>query len=914
MEKYKNKAQYYINEMTLDEKISLLTTTQSAIPRLNLPRYQVGGEAAHGVVDRDGGITTSFPTPLGLSQTWNPELLNRVGTAIGNEARIKYLQANKSTWLTLWAPTIDMERDPRWGRNEEAYGEDPYLTGKLSVGIITGMQGEDGEWLRMAAAPKHFYGNNNEYLRESTSNSIDPRNREEYYLKAFESAFTEGKAQSMMTAYNGINGVPGMQIDEINKVVRERWEMDGFVVSDGGALTLNVEDYQYYDTYEEALADALKKGIDCFVDEKELVEEAAYKALERNLINEDDITKAVTRSLAVREKLGQFEESIPFDEVNQELLAGEEHAELVKDTTVEQTVLLKNDNILPLGENESVFLTGPLSDIFLKDWYGGNPPSTSTIRDGFEKSLCEIDFIYAETTMEGYFEVNNSFIGIKEEALCLVSTVEKASTFIVEDWGNESNLIKDKKTNRYIAYDEITNSYKLHKSEVYDWFVKENILTDDYKYWKTWDGHSIGITSADKIGKVDYKTTMVFVQTDDSIDTAIKYALNSDITVVAVGNHPMMNGKETMDRPSMNLPEVQLRLIKELYKYNKKLIVIVVGSYPFEMNWLEENVPAIIFTTHGSQELGNATVDVLYNRQSPSGKLSQTWFKNTIQSLPPITDYDIIQGKRTYRYTDSDILYPFGHGLTYGKIDILSAEMKQRFWKKDDKVHLSIKLENTSEKIVTDTVQCYVTLSPKQRIKLPNKQLISFRKITLNPKEQKTIELGLDVNELLFWDVAKNDWFFPSAQGILQIGFSSEQIEMKLPFETIGDVRLNRNFLKVIHAERFDAYQNSIITINHQKEKVVLIKTKGWICFQDVFLSHSESEIELLYSADKHGKLNVFGDQNHEKLVGCTYFSAGNNKKISLSLQVEEITDLYFVPNENIQIKTIQEIIPPGKD
>src|SRR5690625_2397479 len=252
-----------VDKLTLEEKISLLSTSQSAIPRLGIKEYQVGGEAAHGVVDRAGGKTTVFPQPIGLSSTWNRDLLRRVGDVIGDEARIFYEQNDRKTGLTLWAPTIDMERDPRWGRTEEAYGEDPYLTGQLSTELIKGMQGDDPFYIKLVAAPKHFFGNNNEYGRERISNSIDPRNRHEYYLKAFEPAFTEGQALSMMTAYNGINGIPAMQINELKDIVRDEWQMDGFIVCDGGALSLNVDEYKYYDSYAEALADAIKKGIDC---------------------------------------------------------------------------------------------------------------------------------------------------------------------------------------------------------------------------------------------------------------------------------------------------------------------------------------------------------------------------------------------------------------------------------------------------------------------------------------------------------------------------------------------------------------------------------------------------------------------------------------------------------------------------
>ena len=248
-----------ISLLTVDEKIKLLPTRQAAIERLNIDDYSVGGEAAHGVVSSIGPSTV-FPQPLGLASTFNDKLLLEIGSVIGDEARIYYDKSNRKYGLTLWAPTIDMERDPRWGRTEEAYGEDPILTGKLSSNLIKGMQGNDDFYLKLVPAPKHFYGNNNEEGRIFCSSSIDKRNKNEYYLKAFKPAFTEGKAKSMMTAYNSINGTPCILNSEVQDIVKDTWGCDGFIVCDGGDFSQTVDYHKYYKTHAETIAGALKAG------------------------------------------------------------------------------------------------------------------------------------------------------------------------------------------------------------------------------------------------------------------------------------------------------------------------------------------------------------------------------------------------------------------------------------------------------------------------------------------------------------------------------------------------------------------------------------------------------------------------------------------------------------------------------
>ncbi|MBQ8997399.1 MAG: glycoside hydrolase family 3 C-terminal domain-containing protein, partial [Clostridium sp.] len=380
-----------ISLLTLDEKISLLPTRQAAIERLNISEYSVGGEAAHGVVSNTGPSTV-FPQPLGLASTFDEKLLEEIGSVIGDEARIYYDKSNRKYGLTLWAPTIDMERDPRWGRTEEAYGEDPILTGKLSSNLIKGMQGYDDFYLKLVPAPKHFYGNNNEEGRIYCSSSIDKRNKNEYYLKAFKPAFVEGKAKSMMTAYNSINGTPCILNKEVQDIVKDTWRCDGFIVCDGGDFSQTVDYHKYYKTHAETIAAALKAGIDCFTDDAELVINAAKEAISRNLITEKDIDKAISNILKIRFRLGQFDDDSlnPYANICPEKLCSKSHSELSLKACLESIVLLKNENnILPLKEDKinSLAILGPLANEIYRDWYCVTPPYKVTMLDGIKNKL-----------------------------------------------------------------------------------------------------------------------------------------------------------------------------------------------------------------------------------------------------------------------------------------------------------------------------------------------------------------------------------------------------------------------------------------------------------------------------------------------------------------------------------------------
>ncbi|CAM3431095.1 MULTISPECIES: glycoside hydrolase family 3 C-terminal domain-containing protein [Saccharibacillus] len=378
-----------IARFTLEEKLALLPTRQAAVERLGVPAYRVGGEAAHGVAWK--GVATVFPQPIGLSSTWNKELLREIGSVIGDEARSYHRSEPETHGLTLWAPTVDMERNPLWGRTEEAYGEDPHLTGKLAASLASGMQGDHPFYLKMVATLKHFFANNNEVGRLDGSSSVTPRNMREYYLEAFRIPFEEGGALSMMTAYNSINGTPAIESPYVQRFVKDEWKMDGFIVCDGGDLSQTVNFHKYHDSHADSVAGALLAGVDSLTDDPELVIAAAREALERRLIGEEDVDRALVNVFRIRFRLGQFdpEEQNPYACIPESTLCAPEHAELARRAAEQSVVLLKNDGLLPLrsADVSGAAVVGPTADAVWTDWYSGTLPYRVSILDGVRAKL-----------------------------------------------------------------------------------------------------------------------------------------------------------------------------------------------------------------------------------------------------------------------------------------------------------------------------------------------------------------------------------------------------------------------------------------------------------------------------------------------------------------------------------------------
>jgi beta-glucosidase len=382
-----------ISLLTLDEKIAMLAQNQPAIPRLGIRAFTNFTEGLHGLGwVRGGSVTaTTFPQSVGLGETWDSEILRQAGAVEGYEARVYSKKPNPRVGLVVRAPNTDLARDPRWGRSEESYGEDPYLVGKLSVGYIRGLQGDDPKYLLTAATMKHFLANSNEDGRTSSSSDFDERNLREYYLVPFQMGILEGHAQSFMASYNAVNKIPDTVSPFLRDIVEKEWKFDGMVTTDAGSLPNLYRQFHYYPDATAAVAGCIKAGITVFLDQYTT---PLKDALEKKLVTESDIERNIRGNLRMRMRLGDFDppEMVPYDKIaaTEEPWYGEKNQALARKVTQESIVLLKNaDNLLPLDKSKlhSIAVIGPYGDNVLVDWYAGIPPYTVTPLEGIRNKV-----------------------------------------------------------------------------------------------------------------------------------------------------------------------------------------------------------------------------------------------------------------------------------------------------------------------------------------------------------------------------------------------------------------------------------------------------------------------------------------------------------------------------------------------
>jgi len=857
-----------VSRLTPEEKINLMPQYMTAIDRLGIQAYKHGTEGAHGIAWL--GEATSFPQPIGLGCTWDEELMREVGGVIGTEARVFYKRNPTVNGLTLWAPTVDMERDPRWGRTEEAYGEDPHLTGELTAAMTQGIQGDHPKYLKAVASLKHFLGNNNEMNRGSCSASIDPRSMREYYFKAFEPAFVKGGAQSMMTAYNSINGTPALLHETVNSVVKGQW-MDGFIVSDAGDMIGIVKDHHYCDSMAQAVADTIKAGIDSITDEAQAVTDAIRAALEQGLLAESDLDRALSNTFRVRMRLGEFDpqEQVPYAAIDDSSLMTPEHQALSLKAARKSVVLLKNDGILPLDARKlsKAAVIGPLGDVVYRDWYSGTFPYKVTPLQAIRKKLEGASVAFADGSHRIRLRAKGSgkYVAIADgEGHPLAASADAASaeTFRLDDWGWGSLTLRAESSGKYATTDEtrVTAS----ADEAFGWFVKEvfHLLPqqDGAVAMTTWSNRTVSPSAEGALAVSDadpsraYNDSELFEKevVQDGLQAAVEAAKQAEVAIVFVGNNPLVNGKEEIDRPGLELAKAQERLVKAVYEANPNTVVVVTGGYPFAINWIDEHIPAVVYSSHSGQEHGNALADVLFGDCNPAGRLNMTWYRSADQ-LTDIMDYDIAKSNRTYLYFEDTPLYPFGHGLSYSSFAYGEPRLEEAVIGADEELAVSIRVENASDVAGEEVVQLYVR-GEKSRVKRPIKKLHGFRRIGLQPGEARIVTFRVTAKELAIWDVTREKYTVESGPYTLMIGSASSDIRAKAVVHINGETIPPRDLSVRTKAENCDDYEG--VFLGESKEGLAcaeLTGDSGWIAFMDAELHAGASSFEVRAASGEQG-------------------------------------------------------------
>ncbi|MBG0827961.1 glycoside hydrolase family 3 C-terminal domain-containing protein [Planomonospora sp. ID67723] len=825
-----------LGRLTLEEKIGLLHQYQAPVERLGVGMFRTGTEALHGLAWL--GPATVFPQAVGLASTWEPELVRRVGEATSDEVLAFHHKDPTGAGRNVWAPVVNPLRDPRWGRNEEGYSEDPWLTGVMATAYASGLRGSDPTILKTAPTLKHFLGYNNETDRCVTSSNLPPRVLHEYELPAYRPALEHGAAVAVMPSYNLVNGRPAHLSPLINEVLREWASDDVLVVSDAYAPGNFTGLQGYYEDPAEAYAHAIRAGLDSFTQDDDRAEATLghiREALELGLLAEAELDTAVRHALSVRFRLGEFDPATPYDDITEAVVNCPEHQELAREAARRSIVLLENDGLLPLRDVRRVAVIGQLGDTLMEDWYSGTLPYAVTARAGIAER-CETVFCEAVDRITLAVEAGGAAgYVVADPGGGALGVGAEPGLFDLLDWGGGSYALRAVVTGRHLSVDdsgvlvndqpgpngwEVRQTFRL-EDRPRGTFTLRHISTGRYVGLE--DG---GLRLTDDADAAAWLSMEVVVS---GAEAAAALAATADVAVVVVGDHPLVNGRETEDRHDLALPRAQEAVVTAVRAANPRTVMVISSGYP--MTWSAEDLPAVLWSSHGGQEYGHALAEVLFGDADPEGRLTQTWYRSACE-LPDLLDYDIIAADATYQYYRGTPLYPFGHGLSYTSFDygdpVVSVE--------GDTVTASATVTNTGSRPGVEVVQLY-THQRRSRVKQPLRRLRGFAKVRLAPGESETVTWTLDTRELAFWDVTRDRFVVEDAPHKIMIGRSARDIRLCAPFHVEGEHIPPRDALAgPVTAAAHDEYDGvTLVDASRVSGDAVRSDVEGaWIVFREI--------------------------------------------------------------------------------
>jgi beta-glucosidase len=790
-----------VGRMTLEEKIGQMMNAAPAIPRLDIPEYNWWNECLHGVAR--AGIATVFPQAIGLGATFDEDLIFRVSTAISDEARAKHHQFVSEgkrliyQGLTFWSPNINIFRDPRWGRGQETYGEDPFLTGRLGVQFVKGLQGNDPRYFKTIATVKHYAVHSGpEPERHSFDAITDERDLRETYLPQFEVCVKEGNAYSVMCAYNRYLGQACCGSDHLlTNILRNEWGFTGYVVSDCGAIADIYKTHKVEPTPQAAAALAVKSGTDL---ECATIYENLKLAVDEKLITEPEIDVSVKRLFIARFKLGMFDppEMVPFTKIPYSVVDNDEHKQLAKETALESIVLLKNkNNLLPLRKDiGTVAVIGPNADAVpvLLGNYNGTPSDPVTLLRGIKEKLAgKSKVLYAQGSdlakgmlvfnlLPGNFLFNGENTnGLKADYYnnrdfkgdILFSTIDKNVDINWLDKAPRENMDPDNfgvrwtgelrpdhsgtyylgvtttcKINLYINDSLVINTSYHFRDEYSDPRLRKSLPIDFVAGKK----YKIRIEAGESYGDARLQL-MWCIPADSHYDElrkqAVEVAGKADVVIMCMGISSNLEGEEMSvkvdgfeggDRTRIDLPDMQQELIKAVYALGKPVVLVLLNGSAIAINWENENLPAIVEAWYPGQAGGSAIADVLFGDYNPGGRLPVTVYKS-VNDLPSFEDYNM--KNRTYRYFTGEALYPFGFGLSYTTFAYSNLVVDKNLCI-GDSVKVSVNVKNTGKMAGDEVVQLYLS-SVSSMYSAPIRSLKAFKRVKLLPGENKNVKFSI---------------------------------------------------------------------------------------------------------------------------------------------------------------------------
>jgi len=796
-----------VHRMTLPEKASQLVNQARPIPRLKVPAYNFWSEALHGVISNG---TTEFPEPIGLAATFDAPGVQAMGTDIGVEARVRHMVAdrqggNAADGLDFWAPNLNIFRDPRWGRGQETYGEDPYLTGRMGVAFVTGMQGDDPRYYRVIATPKHYAVHSGpEPTRHFADVDVTKHDELDTYEPAFRAAITEGKAGSIMCSYNSINGEPGCANQFLlQDQLRGKWGFQGYVVSDCDAVKDIFTGHHYRPTQAESAAISVIRGMDSDCadgmsngsrDDKDF--QPFIDAVQQGYLPESAVDTAVVRLFTARIKLGLFDppEMVPYNKIDVKEMDSPEHRAYARKLANESMVLLKNDGTLPIKQGvKTIAVVGPLADQTtpLIGNYAGQPTHIVSVMDGLHAEFPNATITYVPGTQflrndgdpvpDSVLTNADGKTGLKAEygesrgGRPGPGSATAAAPFATRNEPNinltENNLPSQAtgKTSFGVQW-----SGFITPPDSGDYLIGLRAqgygrLTIDGKQ-VAMAGRSNGIDS--RVGRVHLEkgqkvalnvtyssndghphVQLIWAKvTNVPSPAAIAAAKNADVVIAVVGITSSLEGEEMPvsepgflggDRTSIDLPASEEGLVEAVVATGKPVAVVLMNGSALAVNWINDHANAVLESWYPGEEGGAAIAETLSGKNNPAGRLPVTFYKDLTQ-LPNFEDYTM--AGRTYRYFKGKPLYPFGYGLSYTTFKYSDLKVQHQTVEAGSPVEADVTVTNTGSRAGDEVVQLYLNFPDVKGA--PSVALRGFQRIHLDGGESRTVHFELKTRDL----------------------------------------------------------------------------------------------------------------------------------------------------------------------
>jgi beta-glucosidase len=823
-----------VSRMTLEEKASQVVHKAAAIPRLQVPAYNWWTEALHGVVTAP---TTIFPEPIGLAASFDAPLVHEMAIAISTEARAKHHEQIRhgifeDVGLDFWSPNVNIFRDPRWGRGQETYGEDPFLTARMGVAFVSGMQGDDPKYLRTIATPKHYAVHSGpEPTRHTVDVKVSKHDVEDTYLPAFRAAVTEAKAGSIMCVYNSVNGEPGCaNTFLLQDQLRDKWKFQGYVVSDCDAVADIQRGHHFVNTLPEAGAISIKRGTDLDCNDTGSDYSRYVAAVKQGLLTEAELDVSVKRLMRARMLLGMFDppELVKYQQTPYSEMDTSAHRELSLRLARESVVLLKNDGTLPLkSDTKKIAVIGPLGDqlTVLYGNYNGTPSRATSAIAGIQRQFAASEVTFAPGTRflrpgliisEGTLSTPDGqpglkaeyFKGINLEGDPIVTRVDKSVNFDLSNFGAAVG------TENFSA--RWTGFITPQESGVYDVSFNGDdgyrVWLDDKVLFEDWGSHGPSLKSATLTLEKGHKYAIKieyfqgqggaiaqlawYPPAEDPLKQALAEANKADVVVAVVGITSFLEGEEMSvnvpgfkggDRTSLDLPQPEEDLLKALKATGKPLVVVLMNGSALAVNWAQANANAILDAWYPGEEGGTAIAETLAGANNPAGRLPVTFYTG-VDQLPSFEDYSM--NNRTYRYFRGQPLYPFGYGLSYSNFAYRKPKLSTTKLKAGESLTVEAEVTNTGTRDGDEVVQTYLTFP--QLPGAPIRALRGFTRVHVPAGKTLYVQLKLDPRDLSYVNEAGDRLVgagkYRVSVGGGQPGTSAPVVEV--PLEIRGEYKL----------------------------------------------------------------------------------------------------------------------------